>query len=361
MTNDDPFMLPSRGTSIVLGTGLIALDILIPTGEGALVGAWAGGTCGNVLTALAYLGWSAYPLARLGDEPTAQFVCEDMGRWGVHLDHVTTDAEGSTPVIIQHIRRSPSGEALHSFSYRCPLCGAYLPDYRPVRANTVAQLLPQLPPANVFFFDRTPRGALQLARHCTEHGGLVVYEPSGVGDPGLFQQALSLAHIVKYSHERLSEARETIEEAAGPLLVVETLGRDGLRFRSRLAGRRRRKWVEVEAFPVKDVQDTAGAGDWCTAGLIHRLGQEGLAGFLRTNSSQLMEALEFGQALAAWNCLFEGARGGMYQVTLDQFQSTVREILRGADPPAATSSEQNRRLAAASQSFACASCRNPGF
>src|SRR5262245_20978378 len=360
MTLDDPFTLRSARAPAVVGTGLIALDIVMGSEAGVPVGAWAGGTCGNVLTALAYLGWEAYPLARLADESTSRLISEDMRRWGVRLDFLRTETQGSTPVIIQQIRRSPSGEAVHSFSCRCPLCGSHLPGYRPVRASTVAELLPQLPPVKVFFFDRTSRGALQLARHWTEQGGLVVYERSGVGDPRLFQEALSLAHLVKYSHERMAEASETVEKTDGPLIVVETLGRSGLKFCSGLTGHRRRKWVEVEAFPVKEVQDSAGAGDWCTTGIIHRLGQEGLAGFLRTDSSQLMEALRFGQALAAWNCLFEGARGGMYQVTFDQFQSTVREILRGADPPAARS-EQSRHLTAASRGFACASCCNPGL
>jgi fructokinase len=358
MTSDDPFALPSPGASTVLGTGLIALDIVIAASAGAPVGAWAGGTCGNVLTVLAYLGWGAYPLARLGDDPTARLVREDMSRWGVRLDHLTAEDNGSTPVIIQQIRRSPSGEAVHSFSCRCPLCGSHLPGYRPVRASAVAELLPHLPPVNVFFFDRTSRGALQLARHCAEHGGLVVYEPSGVGDPGHFQEALSVAHIVKYSHERMAEAGEAVESASGPLLVVETLGRNGLRFLSRLGGRRRAKWVEVDAFQVKEVQDSAGAGDWCTAGLIYRLGREGQAGLRRTDPQQVMDAVRFGQALAAWNCRFEGARGGMYQVTLDQFQSTVREILKGSDPPAVRS-DLNRHPSAASQGFACASCRSP--
>jgi fructokinase len=204
MTSDDPFNLPRPGTSTVLGTGLIALDIVIAAAAGSPVGAWAGGTCGNVLTVLAYLGWDAYPFACLGDEPTARLICEDMGRWGVRLDHVTTDAEGSTPVIIQQIRRAPSGEAVHSFSCRCPLCGSHLPGYRPVRASTVARLLPQLPPVKVFFFDRTSRAALQLARHCAEHGGLVVYEPSGVGDSGLFQEALSLAHMCRLPQAQIN-------------------------------------------------------------------------------------------------------------------------------------------------------------
>jgi hypothetical protein len=42
---------------------------------------------------------------------------------------------------------------------------------------------------------------------------------------------------------------------------------------------------------------------------------------------QLYEALCFGQALAAWNCSFEGARGGMYQVTKEALQSEITSIL----------------------------------
>ena len=159
MTLDDPFALPSPGPHSVLGTGLVALDIVLGSSAGVPVGAWAGGTCGNVLTALAYLGWRAYPLARLADDATSRLICEDMSRWGTRLDFVRTETKGSTPVIIQKIRRSPSGEAVHSFSCRCPLCGSHLPGYKPVLARTVNQLLPQLPTPSVFFFDRVSRGA----------------------------------------------------------------------------------------------------------------------------------------------------------------------------------------------------------
>ena len=41
---------------VVLGAGLVALDVIIPADLDAPVRLWAGGTCGNVLAVLAYLG-----------------------------------------------------------------------------------------------------------------------------------------------------------------------------------------------------------------------------------------------------------------------------------------------------------------
>lgn len=54
-----PFDLPGPRPAIA-GTGLIALDVVIPNEPRSLPQLWAGGTCGNVLTALAYLGWDSY-------------------------------------------------------------------------------------------------------------------------------------------------------------------------------------------------------------------------------------------------------------------------------------------------------------
>jgi hypothetical protein len=41
----------------------------------------------------------------------------------------------------------------------------------------------------------------------------------------------------------------------------------------------------------------------------------------------LQAAIDFSQALAAWNCGFLGARGGMYAVSKGEFQRTIRQIL----------------------------------
>jgi len=52
----------------VFGSGLIALDLIVSPESSSSFQAHAGGTCGNVLTVLAYLGWASYPVARLGDD-----------------------------------------------------------------------------------------------------------------------------------------------------------------------------------------------------------------------------------------------------------------------------------------------------
>jgi sugar/nucleoside kinase (ribokinase family) len=57
-----------------------------------------------------------------------------------------------------------------------------------------------------------------------------------------------------------------------------------------------------------EVKDAAGSGDWCTSGLLDKLAR-GLSWAEEASAEQLREAVRHGQALAAWNCGFEGARG----------------------------------------------------
>jgi fructokinase len=352
MSSED-LIPPTACQPVVVGTGLVALDVVIPDSPGAPVRFWAGGTCANVLTNLAYLGWAAYPIARIGDDAPARLVVQDLETWGVRPDFLLRDGEGGTPVVVQHIRAGTAGEATHSFSWRCPVCGSNLPRYRAVRLADLERNLPHMPRAEAFFFDRTSAAALRAAQHFATQGTLVVFEPSGVGDVRLFRDTLASTHILKFSGERLGGADEALA-ATQPWLVVETLGQNGLRYRSRLRSAAASDWQKLSSFPAADVRDTAGSGDWCTAGILSILGQGGLDGFLQVDPSRLGQALRFGQALAAWNCGFEGARGGMYAVSKSVFEESVRALLGGGllrpnneGKPSAEHPEQN---------FACASC-----
>ena len=183
----------------------------------------------------------------------------------------------------------------------------------------------------VFFFDRVSRGALVLAKASAERGAAVVFEPSAVGNPALFRKAWEIAHVVKYSHERLHELPPAVESANGERLQIETLGQEGLRYRTGLPGCTSKSWQRLGALPAEEVRDTAGAGDWCTAGIIHKLAQAGGANLRRVDDADLREAIRYGQALAAWTCSFEGARGGMYSVSQEAFQRQVELILRGGN------------------------------
>jgi fructokinase len=353
--------LPRRPT--VVGTGLVALDVVYNVDSDRPPRWYAGGTCCNVLTILSYLRWQAVPVSRLAPGPAVENLLADLAEWKVSSTFVSVEKDGSTPVIIERIARGPDGQPYHTFSWRCPGCGAHLPGYKPILAATAQALVPRLPACQVFFFDRVSRGTLYLAQAGRKRGAVVVFEPSAVGDPKLFREAWSLAHIVKYSHERLRDIADIQlkpTECEGVLLEVETLGPDGLRYRSRLPKVGTAGWRTVPAFRPKNLKDSAGSGDWCSAGLLHRLAHGGLRGLRAADSSQLQEAIRYGQALATWNCGYEGARGGMYQVSRPVFERGVKRILEGSETVSDVVSDESSPAGKLVGCF-CPSCKTTGL
>lgn len=328
MKRKELFPLVAKTPSVV-GMGLIALDLVLPASKEERAWLSTGGTCGNVLTILSYLGWKALPVARLNGDPAARHMESDLRRWGVKLDHLRTGPSTHTPIIVERITKRKSGVVTHSFSSRCPVCKSFLPSYQAVRADSLDEVALNLDHPQVFFLDRVSRASIDLAKICAAKGALVLFEPSGVGEPRLFQEAFDLAHIIKYSSERAASFKPMLS-GAEPFLEIETLGEKGLRYRSHTPRLRTKGWQVVKAFEVGELRDAAGSGDWCTAGILHRLAQRGADGLLGATKTELHAAFSFGQALAAWNCGFEGARGGMYAVDKKTFRKQVCRIIEGS-------------------------------
>lgn len=336
----------------VLGTGLVALDIVLPTNPGNPARFWAGGTCGNILIILAYLGWSAAPISRLKLGNASDCLLSDLALWGVSTKLVSVSDKGSTPVIIQKITQKGTNTPRHTFSWRCPCCGAHLPGYKPVTAQSAMEIAAtQISrPPDVFFFDRASRGSLVLAEACAKLGAVVVFEPSSVRDLRLFREAWELATVVKYSRDRLKGL--PLVEGSNVPMEVETLGAEGLRYRTRLPNCPNNDWQWSPAIKSEVVRDTAGAGDWCTAGLIHTLASRGKVGLFGARAEDIREAIQFGQALASWNCSFEGARGGMYSLTRSQFSSNIECLLSG-ETACGVGSDESLRLSKNSPLVQC--------
>lgn len=309
----------------LVSTGFIALDIVIGLDDPHAPRFYAGGTTGNVTAALAYLGWQTMPISRLAEDEAGQFVKSDLERWGVDTKYLSGNFPSPTPIVIEKIFRGKDGSPKHRFLWTCPDCGTYLPSYRPVLVETVQSLKDDMPRASAFFTDRVSRSILNLAEHCKKGGAVVVFEPSGVGDPALFTEMVQICDVLKYSDQRAKSFSDLLVDN-GAQLEVQTLGDEGLRFL--LRGRRKTKtWAALSSFDV-DVKDTAGAGDWTTAGLIHQLFGDGREALKSLTKSNVTEAFHYGQALAAVNCQFEGARGAMYQVPRQRFLDKVRELIR---------------------------------
>jgi len=311
----------------VFGTGLIALDLVMSADSGAPVQAWAGGTCGNVLSILALLGWDVYPIARLNDEGASERIRADMKRWGVHLQFADCGPTTDAPIIIQHILRTKDGSPKHKFSWTCPHCGSWLPGFKPVTTKSVEHVVEHMSHAKAFFMDRLSRSALVLAQRASENGAVVVFEPSAKSDEKLLSEALKIAHIVKYSDDRFGAMPGAMDQDSATVLEIQTLGEAGLRYRHRRG--RSPQWKHLKAVTAPLVVDTCGSGDWCTAGLISKIAANGQEGLRKCGVAELTEALQFGQRLSAWNVAFEGARGAMYAIGRGELRKHLNRLALG--------------------------------
>jgi fructokinase len=311
----------------VFGAGLVALDIVISADPATPIRTWAGGTCGNVLTILSYLGWDAYPIARLNREPVAERLKADLVRWGVHLDHIDCEPVVDAPIIVQEIRKKRDGTPSHRFRWACLHCGHWLPSYRSITLSAVTdgEIVSN---GTVFFFDRVSPATLRLAKNAASAGAIVVFEPSARTDERSLEAALAATHILKYADQRM-KFESSRRPSPSVLMEVKTMGRRGLMYRSWLAEAKTSGWVHLPAVVAPILADTCGSGDWCTAGIIAKVAADGMDALRATKGSALRAALRYGQALAAWNCGFEGARGGMYVATKSQFECEAQELFAG--------------------------------
>ncbi len=309
-----------------VGAGLLTLDLVFNQESPGRYQVRSGGSCGNVLTILAYLGWESKPVARIGRDEGGDIVLKDLAGFGVDTGFVVQEESNSTPAILQAIKKSPNGSRTHSYSLHCPQCGSYLLRYRAISGAMAGAVVEQIPGTAVFYFDRVSRGTLTLAKHFRERGAFIVFEPSSVTDEKLFAEAAATVHLLKYSVERLPDIAYLVGEQDIPL-EVQTLGPEGVRYRWYKSDSDGRPWSFMPAYPVFNMVDEAGAGDWCTAGLINALAQEGAASFWQAGPRELEQALKLGQAMAAVNCNFPSARGAMYSLLSNDMNSMAAELV----------------------------------
>ena len=316
MTRIDLRIEKAKGSPLCIGSGFIALDIV--QGSAGSFSA-VGGSCGNVMAILAWLGWKARPSARLGTDTTGHFILGALQAVGVDPVHLLKDDTVSTPVVIQRFVEDATGQRAHRFSLSCPDCGAWLPRFRATTKKQVAPIMDG-PVPKAFYFDHVSPSSLELASWVARAGGLVLFEPSSIRDDRSFQRAIDTCHILKYSKDRLGHVPD-LATAKHPRLIVETCGADGLKVRWR------ERWSHLAAFKAPVFVDAAGSGDWCSAGLIHQTAGQGPANWADLRKATIDRALRFGQAMAAINCSFEGARGAMAALSFDSFNKALRSLV----------------------------------
>ena len=319
--------MASENSRRVYGTGLLTLDLVFGPDDEQPARWFAGGTCGNVLAILSFLGWQSFPITRLNGDVASQIVRRDLMDWGVNLDYARLAPQAPTPIIVQRINRNPAKMTSHHFSSLCPYCRSRLPGFRAVRNDTAVEVLSRWSPPTVFFLDRASRGMLTLAQAAANAGALVVFEPSAQVNSQHMLEAMRIAHIVKYADERFPEPLNAIEFSDDTRIEIQTSGSSGFRFRARLA-EQVSDWNYRPALSTENIADSAGAGDWFTAALISRF-PNGLDDLQELSAPDLDDIFSFANAAAAWNCFFEGARTGMYAMSQEMFSANVRDLQEG--------------------------------
>jgi len=255
-----------------------------------------GGTAINVTRALESLSWDAEFIGTVGRDPGGDFVRRQLKAAGVDVTRLYQDERWTTPVIVQEMQGSD-----HSWRFRCPVCAASFAKHRPTSPNRVEQIVTARTAPDVFFFDRASLFTIGLAQAWGSAGSYVVFEPAGLGRPQLFERAVGVADLIKFSSERAAAFRDRLPVSG--VLVVETMGVHGTRFRLP----RGTAWHRLPANLIASPVDYVGAGDWTTAGLLNSLlGDNPSSVTLET----VLRAVRAGQRLGALACTWEGVHPG---------------------------------------------------
>src|SRR5690606_12425384 len=263
----------------------------------------------------------SYPIARLDDNNATSLIISDLEKWGVNTSFLKSGLNGSTPIIVHRILSDSKNNPRHRFEFKNPVSGKWLPGYKPVLSRDVESIYKKLPTSHVFYLDRISRASIDLAKKVKKNGGFVFFEPSSISDIKQFEECLKITDILKFSNDRLKSYKEDYPEIQATL-EIETLGSQGLSYRFLDSN-----WEKLEPFFIKDVVDTAGAGDWCSAGIIGSILEKGNLDLKTIDKNFLKTSLLYGQVLGAINCLYPGARGLMYNLSKDSFESIVSNLL----------------------------------
>lgn len=279
----------------VVGTGFTVLDRIFEDGfftEEAL-----GGSCGNVLVSLAMLRRHVVPVIALGADDVGRQLVDEFAEAGADIRFIYQRSWLSSPVIAQELD-TLSGH--HRFRFDCRETLREFPRYHPIEHQEVEEAACVLAACSVFYTDRLSESIVYAMRQARAAGALVYFEPSDI-DGELFEDAVRLSSIVKYSSDRLgADVNELVADTSAVAIV--THGADGLEVRQGMIS------IWCKAIPVERVADTCGSGDMVSVGLIDWLLGDGRP-FHSLALNEIVAGVVAGQHLAAANCAYTGARG----------------------------------------------------
>jgi fructokinase len=278
----------------VAGTGFTVLD-RVYTGDSPLEA--LGGSCGNVLVSLAMLNRSVAPIIALGRDAVGDRLVSTFVEAGANVRYIARKQGIASPVLAQQLDLV-SGR--HWFAAVCPDTHVEFPRYTSISPSDVRQAREVINHCRVFYVDRVSAPIVDAMETAAGNGALVYFEPSAIDDTALFERALRVTKVLKYSSDRLSDAVSAWLDLDA--ISIVTHGADGLELRQGAMS----YWCD--AIDADVVRDTCGSGDMVSVGLIDWL-LSCHSAYRPWNIEAVLAGVVAGQRLAAINCAYAGARG----------------------------------------------------
>jgi len=301
----------------VAGTGFTVLDRIYS--NGALTDEALGGSCANVLVSLAMLRRQVAPVLRLGADAEGERLVNEFSEAGALIEFIYRHDDLRSPILTEIIDRSTSE---HSFSFRCPETDQELPRYEPIDTHERELAQSVFSDCTVFYTDRLSPSIFEAMQIAADNGAIVIFEPSEIGDEGLYEEAMQVVTILKTSADCMGHDFDNPHEFDHSIIKIVTHGASGLEVRDAFGS----NWCNAISAAV--LLDACGSGDMVTVGLIdwilsNEIGQSHM------KAATILDGVIAGQRLAAENCGYVGARG-LFRSKGPQF---ARSILDGMSCP----------------------------
>jgi hypothetical protein len=260
-----------------------------------------GGTAGNVMSILAWMGWHTLPAARLDDSEVGLQLKADLESYGCDTRCLTNTPDGGTTILDIIHKTGRDGKSKTAYMAHSPRGGRFVNHrfWTLKQAQALFDSLDKMP--DIFFFDRCAPGNILLAELFHERGVLVYYEPNEPIDRN-FLRAVAASDIVKFSNEKHSDVSFTDEYT--DKLFIQTMNEKGLRFKLRSDD-----WIKVLPEYNPDFVDGEGAGDWTTSAFINEMGHHHMLSFDKIHQPNVYHCLEEAQRVASKSVSYMGAKG----------------------------------------------------
>lgn len=290
-----------------VGIGFAGIDIIKSDNELIMTG----GTCGNVMSALASLNWNANIIKNCYNDYWNQFA-DSLWRL-INVNIVNCGVTNHTlPRIVEVVdgRNNP-----HYSS--CPICGTKLIEVSLPSRPRLKSLEIDFSEYDILFYDRIADGTKFLLDMFLEHNKWTFYEPNSVRNYDTWVSNILSCHIAKFSGDRIPEIfwSRLIEDLNcrkhNTKIVLITHSNNGYSY-SIANGEKMTELKRVNVNSFAKVVDSTGAGDWLSAGFINMLVKQYKTPIDEIDEQIIIDALSFGHLLAENACTYVGALGKLF-------------------------------------------------